>query len=155
MGEIFKMEDFESKRQGGPDGKKKDLNTGGSLVSFEKAKEIIEAERRYGEFENRYKNLMALRLKPNNPEEFEALAGKLVGELEAFINEVVKLRLRVTESGKIIERQFTDMMDKGGFNNADEKHGIESARDGDRFYKLIHLEDKASLLTDRVVSLLG
>jgi len=123
------------------------------IVDFEKNKEIIEAERRYGALKERYKKLKFLELKPEGRKELETGAGNLVEEIENFEEEIEKLQTKIFERNRVVGESFKGVNEKEGFEAAYRKYGTESAREVDRLIKSLELRNKAAELKEQAVSL--
>jgi len=149
MGEIFRMSDFNREESDGASKKVGDKTP----VSFEESKEIIEMERKYESFEERYKKLAFKQRDPKGREALKIQATGLIHDIEEFEEQIGNLYAKIIGRSRDIDKQFNKAMEEGGFEDAEKKYGTASARDVDRSIKLLELQEKTAGLKNQVTSL--
>ncbi|OGF52276.1 hypothetical protein A3I27_01945 [Candidatus Giovannonibacteria bacterium RIFCSPLOWO2_02_FULL_43_11b] len=149
MGEIIKISDF---NKGHKDGEPK--KTGDKTpVSFEESKEIIEMERKYADFEERYKKLAFRQRDPKGQEALKIQATGLIYDIEEFEAQIKHLQIKIMERGRAVEEQFNEAMKEKGFEVAEKEFSTASAREVDRSIKLLDLENKIAALKEQITTL--
>ena len=149
MGEIFRMSDFNREESDGASKKVGDKTP----VSFEESKEIIEMERKYGSFEERYKKLAFKQRDPKGREALKIQATGLIHDIEEFEEQIGNLYAKIIGRSRDIDKQFNKAMEERGFEDAEKEYGTASARDVDRSIKLLELQEKTAELKNQATSL--